>query len=49
MAETSKPQNAKPANAKPANDWEIAQAAKLRPIVDLAKDRLGIPLDQVEP
>ena len=40
MAETS---------AKPKTDWEIAQAAKLRPIIELARDRLGIPPDSVEP
>src|SRR5689334_15392305 len=36
-------------SAKPKNDWEIAQAAKLRPIVDIGRERLGIPLDQIEP
>ena len=35
--------------AKPKTDWEIAQAAKLRPIIELARDRLGIPPDSVEP
>jgi formate--tetrahydrofolate ligase len=35
--------------AKPKTDWEIAQAATLRPILDLARDRLGIPPDSVEP
>src|SRR5579862_5027624 len=35
--------------AKPKNDWEIAQAATLRPIVELARDRLGIPAESVEP
>jgi formate--tetrahydrofolate ligase len=35
--------------AKPKTDWEIAQAAKMRPIIDIARDRLGIPADQVEP
>ncbi len=34
---------------KPANDWEIAQGAKMRPIVDLARERLGIPAEFVEP
>jgi formate--tetrahydrofolate ligase len=44
MAESSKPKN-----AKPQNDWEIAQAAKLRPIVDIGRERLGIPAEQIEP
>ena len=35
--------------AKPKTDWEIAQAAKLRPIIELARDRLGIPPESVEP
>jgi formate--tetrahydrofolate ligase len=35
--------------AKMKSDWEIAQAATLRPIVDLARDRLGIPAEFVEP
>lgn len=35
--------------AKPKTDWEIAQAAKLRPILDLARDRLGIPAESIEP
>jgi formate--tetrahydrofolate ligase len=34
---------------KPKTDWEIAQAAKLRPIIELARDRLGIPAESVEP
>jgi len=34
---------------KPKTDWEIAQAAKLRPILELARDRLGIPPEAVEP
>jgi formate--tetrahydrofolate ligase len=35
--------------AKPKTDWEIAQAATLRPIIELARDRLGIPAESVEP
>ncbi len=35
--------------SKPKTDWEIAQAAKLRPIIDVARERLGIPADAVEP
>ena len=31
------------------SDWEIANAAKMRPIVDVARDRLGIPHEAVEP
>ncbi|MES2960056.1 MAG: formate--tetrahydrofolate ligase [Pseudomonadota bacterium] len=31
------------------SDIEIAQRATLRPIVELARDRLGIPEDQLEP
>ena len=34
---------------KPANDWEIAQAATMKPIVDVARERLGIPATQLEP
>jgi formate--tetrahydrofolate ligase len=30
-------------------DWEIAQSVALRPIVELAKDRLGIPAEHLEP
>jgi formate--tetrahydrofolate ligase len=37
------------ASKKPATDWDIANAAKSRPIVELAKDRLGIPAESVEP
>jgi formate--tetrahydrofolate ligase len=32
----------------PKTDWEIAQAATLKPITEIARDRLGIPLDSVE-
>ncbi len=35
--------------AQPKTDWEIAQAATLRPITELARDRLGIPPEFVEP
>src|SRR5581483_8418482 len=35
--------------AKPKTDWEIAQASKMRPIIDIARERLGIPAEQVEP
>ena len=31
------------------SDIEIAQAATLRPIIELARERLGIPEDQLEP
>jgi len=31
------------------SDIDIAQAARLRPILQLAQDRLGIPLDALEP
>ena len=31
------------------SDIEIAQAATMRPIVELARERLGIPEDQLEP
>ena len=30
-------------------DWEIASAAKLKPILEIARNRLGIPVDGVEP
>ena len=32
----------------PKTDWEIAQAATLKPITEIARDRLGIPLDSIE-
>src|SRR5580698_1096483 len=35
--------------APPASNIEIAQQAKMRPIVALAKDRLGIPEESLEP
>ena len=34
---------------KPKTDWEIAQAAKMRPILDIGRERLGIPAEQLEP
>ena len=36
-------------SGKMKTDWEIAQDATLRPIVELARDRLGIPAESVEP
>jgi formate--tetrahydrofolate ligase len=36
-------------HAHPKSDIEIAQAAKMRPIVDVAKDKLGIDAKQLEP
>ncbi|MDE2167710.1 MAG: formate--tetrahydrofolate ligase, partial [Alphaproteobacteria bacterium] len=38
-----------PVKPVPRTDWEIAQAARLQPIVEVARDRLGIPADAVEP
>ncbi len=35
--------------APPATNIEIAQRAKMRPILALAKDRLGIPEEYLEP
>ncbi|HTY93750.1 MAG TPA: formate--tetrahydrofolate ligase [Steroidobacteraceae bacterium] len=35
--------------APPASNIEIAQQAKMRPIIGLAKDRLGIPEESLEP
>ena len=35
--------------ATPRSDIEIAQAASLRPIIDLAQDRLGIGAEHLEP
>src|SRR5581483_581481 len=35
--------------AKPKTDWEIAQAATMKPIVEIARERLGIPATEVEP
>jgi formate--tetrahydrofolate ligase len=34
---------------KPKSDIEISQAAKMRPIVDVAKDKLGIPAEDLIP
>ena len=31
------------------SDIEIAQAASMRPILDLARERLGIPAEALEP
>ena len=36
-------------HASPKSDIEIAQAAKMRPIMELAKDRLGIAPEHLEP
>ncbi|HEX4112341.1 MAG TPA: formate--tetrahydrofolate ligase [Stellaceae bacterium] len=36
-------------HAHPKSDIEIAQAAKMRPIVEVAKDKLGIAATQLEP
>jgi formate--tetrahydrofolate ligase len=33
----------------PKSDIEISQAAKMRPIVDVARDKLGIPAEHVQP
>ncbi len=35
--------------AAPKSDWEIANAAQLWPITRIAKERLGIPAEAVEP
>jgi formate--tetrahydrofolate ligase len=36
-------------HSKPKSDLEIAQAATMRPIVEVARDKLGIPADQLIP
>jgi formate--tetrahydrofolate ligase len=36
-------------HANPRSDIEIAQAAKMRPIMDVARDRLGIAPENLEP
>ncbi|MBI3453333.1 MAG: formate--tetrahydrofolate ligase [Rhodospirillales bacterium] len=36
-------------HAKPKSDIEISQAAKMRPILDVARDKLGIEAKQLEP
>ncbi len=36
-------------HAAPKSDIEISQAATLRPVIDIAKDRLGIPAEQLSP
>ena len=33
----------------PKSDIEISQAAKMRPILDVARDKLGIPAEHVQP
>src|SRR3977135_1028956 len=34
---------------KPLSDIEIAQAAKMRPIMDIARERLGTPPENLDP
>ena len=36
-------------HANPKSDIEISQAAKKRPIIDIARDRLGIAPENLEP
>ena len=36
-------------HANPKSDIEISQAAKKRPIVDIARERLGIAPENLEP
>src|ERR1700751_4749897 len=36
-------------HARPKSDIEIAQAAKKRPILDIAKEKLGIGAENLEP
>src|ERR1700730_578558 len=36
-------------HANPKSDIEIAQAAKMRPIMDIAKEKLGIAAENLEP
>src|SRR5436190_1022507 len=36
-------------HANPRSDIEIAQAAKMRPIMDIARERLGIAPENLEP
>src|SRR5262245_60842869 len=36
-------------HANPKSDIEISQAAKKRPIVDIAREKLGIPAESLEP
>src|SRR5256712_13526008 len=38
-----------PQHANPKSDIEIAQAAKMRPIIDLAREKLGIAPENLEP
>ena len=35
--------------AEPKTDWEIANSVTPRPILDIARERLGIPAEDVEP
>jgi formate--tetrahydrofolate ligase len=37
------------AAAQPLSDWDIANAAKLRPIFEIGEERLGIPRKSLEP
>lgn len=34
---------------EPVSDWEIARTAHPKPIVEIARDRLGIPVESIEP
>src|SRR5262245_3382835 len=36
-------------HANPKSDIEISQAAKKRPILDIAREKLGIPAESLEP
>ena len=44
-----KPPTAASQHSKPKSDIEIAQAAKMRPIIDIAREKLGIAPENLEP
>jgi formate--tetrahydrofolate ligase len=48
-ATAAKPPTAASQHANPKSDIDIAQAAKMRPILDIAREKLGIPPENLEP
>jgi len=49
QAPAQKRETAASQHANPKSDIEISQAARKRPIVDIARERLGIPAENLEP
>ena len=48
-ATAAKPPTVASQHANPKSDIDIAQAAKMRPILDIAREKLGIPPENLEP